>query len=199
MAGRAIPVRILTGLPIALLRDPAGAPVKVTVGLPGGPALRPDLGRPGGPDPAAAARLLHRGERAAARGHRPAVRRRQRPPAGPGTAARRGRGPRGPRVLRDDGHPNPRCSTPTRVMPASSAWSGSASTSIRSSASTRRSRAAGRARSSRRTRRCRPESTGSTRPDRAHFADDPLLPIDQVLALGAETYEGGDRTCSTWP
>src|SRR5271166_6705492 len=28
---------------------------------------------------------------------------------------------------------------------------------------------------------------------REHFADDPLLPIDQVLALGAETYPGGDR------
>ena len=27
---------------------------------------------------------------------------------------------------------------------------------------------------------------------RAHFADDPLLPIDDVLALGAETYPGGD-------
>ena len=27
---------------------------------------------------------------------------------------------------------------------------------------------------------------------REHFADDPLLPIDRVLALGAETYAGGD-------
>src|SRR5262249_43572393 len=27
---------------------------------------------------------------------------------------------------------------------------------------------------------------------RAHFDDDPLLPIDRVLALGAETYPGGD-------
>ena len=27
---------------------------------------------------------------------------------------------------------------------------------------------------------------------REHFADDPLLPIDKVLALGAETYPGGD-------
>jgi starch phosphorylase len=27
---------------------------------------------------------------------------------------------------------------------------------------------------------------------RAHFGDDPLLPIDRVLALGAETYPGGD-------
>jgi starch phosphorylase len=27
---------------------------------------------------------------------------------------------------------------------------------------------------------------------RAHFADEPLLPIDRVLALGAETYPGGD-------
>ena len=29
-------------------------------------------------------------------------------------------------------------------------------------------------------------------PDREHFADDPLLPVDRVLALGAETYAGGD-------
>jgi starch phosphorylase len=28
---------------------------------------------------------------------------------------------------------------------------------------------------------------------REHFADDPLLPIDRVLALGAETYPGGDH------
>ena len=34
---------------------------------------------------------------------------------------------------------------------------------------------------------------------REHFADDPLLPLDRVLALGAETYPGGDPTCSTWP
>ena len=27
---------------------------------------------------------------------------------------------------------------------------------------------------------------------RQHFGDDPLLPVDQVLALGAETYPGGD-------
>jgi glycogen phosphorylase len=27
---------------------------------------------------------------------------------------------------------------------------------------------------------------------RQHFADDPLLPVDRVLALGAETYPGGD-------
>jgi glycogen phosphorylase len=27
---------------------------------------------------------------------------------------------------------------------------------------------------------------------RRHFADDPLLPVDRVLALGAETYPGGD-------
>src|SRR6202007_505862 len=27
---------------------------------------------------------------------------------------------------------------------------------------------------------------------RQHFDDDPLLPVDRVLALGAETYPGGD-------
>ena len=90
------------GLPIALLRDADGAPARVTVGLPdGNAARRPDLGRRCRPDPAAAARHLHRGQRpAAARGHRPAVRRRQRPPAAPGTAARHRRRAGGPAVLR---------------------------------------------------------------------------------------------------
>ncbi len=55
------------GLPIALLRDAAGAPARVTVGLPDGNAARcPDLGRRRRQDPAAAARLLHRGQRPAA-------------------------------------------------------------------------------------------------------------------------------------
>ena len=65
--------------------------------------------RPGGPGAAAAARLLRRGERArAARGHRPALRRRHRAPAPPGTAARHRRRPRGARVLRDHRAPGAR-------------------------------------------------------------------------------------------
>ena len=35
-----------------------------------------------------------------------------------------------------------------------------------------------------------------------HFGGDngcPGVPVDRVLALGAEDYEGGDPTCSTWP
>ena len=54
-------------------------------------------------------------------GHRPAVRRRQGAPPGAGTAARRRRRARDPRVLR--GHRcsrRRRCSTPTRATPASS-------------------------------------------------------------------------------
>ncbi len=62
----------------------------------------PDLGRGGRPGAAAAARLLRGGERAGhAGGHRPAVRRRQRPPAAAGTAARHRRGARAAGVLRD--------------------------------------------------------------------------------------------------
>ena len=63
-----------------------------------------------------------------ARGHRPAVRRRQRSPAAPGTAARHRRGARGAGVLRDHRAPAAR-GVPHQRGPrrASSAWSGSAS------------------------------------------------------------------------
>ena len=55
------------GLPIALLRDADGAPARVTVGPASrNAARRADLGRRRGQDPAAAARLLHRGQRPAA-------------------------------------------------------------------------------------------------------------------------------------
>ena len=64
-------------------------------------AGRADLGGAGRPGAAAAARLLRGGKRArAARGHRPALRRRRRSPAAPGTAARHRRRPGGPGVLR---------------------------------------------------------------------------------------------------
>ena len=64
---------------MTLLRDEDGAPAKVTVGLPDGAQLSAHIWVASvGPDTAAAARLLHRGQRpAAARGHRPALRRRQ--------------------------------------------------------------------------------------------------------------------------
>ena len=71
-------------------------------------------------------------------GHRPAVRRRQRAPAPPGAAARRRRHAGGARLLRADRAPvSPRCSTPTRGTPGSSAWSGSASLPSAACASTR--------------------------------------------------------------
>ena len=60
--------------------------------------------------------------------HRPALRRHQRAPAAPGAAARRRRRPRAARLLAGSPAPRrPRCSTPTRATPASSASSGSAS------------------------------------------------------------------------
>ena len=63
-------------------------------------AARPGLAGPGRPRPAAPARLRRRGERPRrTRGHRPAVRRRQRAPAAAGDAARYRRGARGPDVL----------------------------------------------------------------------------------------------------
>ena len=65
-----------------------------------------------------------------ARGHRPAVRRRQRAPAAAGDAAGHRRRARGPRALPHHRAPGARrSSTPTRATPASSASSGSASSS----------------------------------------------------------------------
>ena len=98
------------------------------------PARRPHLRRPGlegagRPGAAAAARLRRRGQRPSrARGDRPALRRRQRAPAAPGDAARHRRRPRAAGLLpRSPARRRPRCSTPTRATPGSSAWSGSAS------------------------------------------------------------------------
>ena len=62
-----------------------------------------------------------------ARRHRPAVRRRQRAPAAPGDPARHRRRARAARLLPATGARRPRCSTPTRATPGSSASSGSAS------------------------------------------------------------------------
>ena len=186
------------GLPIALLRDAGGGPAKVTVGLPGGAELRrADLGRRRRPGPAAAARLLHRGQRpAAAGGHRPAVRRRQRPPAAPGAAARHRRRPRGPAVLRDHRHPQP------EVFHTNEGHAGFLGVErIREYLAQGRSvRRGGRAdqgghglhhahAGAGRHRPVRPGADrGAVRPGRRRAG----LPIDQLLAFGAETYAGGD-------
>ena len=165
LAGRAVPVRRPERpAPGAAPRRRRRAGARQ-----GGPdrgprAGRADLGGPGRPGPAAAARLLRGGERGRpARGHRPAVRRRQRPPAAPGAAARHRRGARGAGVLRAARAPLAR-GLPHQRGPRrdSSAWSGSASTPSRGSASTRPSRSAGRARCSPRTPRSPRASTGSS-------------------------------------
>ena len=98
------------GLPLTLLRAPSGDPVQVTRDARRGQAAhRPGMAGPGGPGAAADARLLRGGERArTARGHRPAVRRRYRAPAAPGTAARHWRRARCPRLLRDHRAPGAR-------------------------------------------------------------------------------------------
>ena len=71
-------------------------------------AVRPGLAGPGRPGAAAADGLRRRAERRPrARDHRPAVRRRHRPPAGPGGAARHRRRPRHPRLLPITGAPAP--------------------------------------------------------------------------------------------
>ena len=115
-------------------------------------------------------------------------------------SARCGRTPGSPAPRR------PRCSTPTRATPASSASSGSASSrpprTARRSTSTPPSRSAAPAPSSPPTRRCRRASTGSraTWSSSTSAATTPVpgVPVDRILALGAEDYEGGDPASSTW-
>ncbi len=107
LAGRALPGR-RPERPVARAPARRRGPARPRRGQPDRrpPAGRPGLGGAGGPDPAAAARLLRGGERAGpARGHRPAVRRRQRAPAPAGTAARHRRDARGAGLLRADRAP----------------------------------------------------------------------------------------------
>ena len=94
------------------------------------------------------------------------------------------------------GHPSPRCSIPTRATPASSAWSGSASTP---SQGVGFDEAIELCRAGTVFTTHTPVPAGIDRFARElverHFsgmAADPALPCDRVLALGAETYPGGD-------
>ena len=124
------PVLDPDGLPLSLLREEDGSVAKIVIGLPDEQSPdRAHLGRPGRPRAAAAARLRRGGEqRGHPRRHRPALRRQHRAPAPPGDAARHRRRARDPRLHPDHRrHRRPRCSTPTRATPASSAWSASAS------------------------------------------------------------------------
>ena len=199
------PVLDPDGLPISLLREADGTARHdldrdARRARPG----RPDLGRQRRPGAAAAARHRRRGQpRPLPRRHRPPLRRQQRAPAAPGAAARRRRRPRAARLLPDHRRTRrPRCSTPTRATPASSASSGSASSpSAEGGPGARlRHRARGRPR--------RPPSSPPTRPvpgrhrpvparrwsssTSATPAPTPGVPVERILALGAEDYDGGD-------
>ena len=151
------PVLDPDGLPISLLREADGSRAldldrHARRARPGGP----DLGRPA----SAGCRCCcstptSRATPSTARRDRPPLRRQQRAPAAPGAAARRRRRPRAARVLADHRRTRrPRCSTPTRATPASSASSGSAS-----SPSPRRARA-----------RLRHRARGRPRRHRVHHA-----------------------------
>ena len=151
-----------------------------------------------GPGAAAAARLRRRGERARAARRSPTGSTAAAPSTG---CARRccsasAASARCAPSARSPGTRSPRCSTPTRATPASSASSGSASY-IGGRADLRRG---ARGRPGRHrvhhphagARRHRPVPA---RPDRAVLRRDAAgaaLPLDRILALGAETYPGGD-------
>ena len=133
------------------------------------------------------------------RRHRPPVRRHHRAPAAPGAAARRRRRPRPARLLADHRRARrPRSSTPTRATPASSASSGSASSpSARAARARLRHRARGLPRRHRLHHphaRSRPASTGSraswSSSTSAATSPTPGVPVDRILALGAEDYDG---------
>ena len=137
--------------------------------------------------------------RRAARRHRPAVRRQHRAPAAPGDAARHRRRPGDPRL-----HPDHRRARPRGVphqrgprrLPRPRADPRAHREAPRASTSTPPSRSPAPARSSPPTPRCRPASTGSPRDLVAqYFGGDnacPGVPVDRILALGAEDYDGGD-------
>ncbi len=120
------------GLPLTLLRDEDGRAGHHRAGSGRGPdslAAQVWLAQVGRVPLLLLDSYVEQNEPRAARGHRPALRRRQRAPASAGAAARHGRRPGGAGVLRADRPPaSPRCSTPTRATRASSAWSGSGST-----------------------------------------------------------------------
>ena len=188
-------------------READGTPAQVVLALPGGRSpARPHLAGPGRPGPAAAARLRRRGERPRrARGHRPALRRRQRAPAAPGDAARHRRGARRAHVLpAHRARRRPRCSTPTRATPASSAWSASAELARRRGSDFDAALEAVRAGTVFTTHT--PVPAGIDRFDRElvarHFGDDGELPRHRRRADPAARH--GDlprrraRTCSTW-
>ena len=187
------------GLPLTLLRGGrrVAGPGRGHAGR-GLGAGRAGVARPGGPGAAAAARLLRGGERARpAGGHRPPLRRRERAPAPAGAAAGDRGSAGGAGVLRAD-RPSAAGGLPHQRGPCRLPRPGADPRVRAGRAELRRGDRGvpGRARCSPRTPRWRPASTGSPATlVEQHFggpAGDPALPTDRVLALGAETYPGGD-------
>ncbi len=204
------PVLDPDGLPITLLREDDGTPAQVRLVGPrrqraGGAHLR-GAGRPRA---AAAARHRRRGQpAAAARGHRPALRRHHRAPPAPGAPPRASAG--SARCAPSPGSPatpSPRSSTPTRATPASSASSGSASSpsprTARDSTSTRRSRSPAPARCSPRTPPCPRASTGSRASwwssTSAAQSPWPASRPSGSCASAPRTTPAATAACSTWP
>ena len=199
--GRRLAARELSGndpngLPLELLRDHAGDAGAGRRAAARGPrAGRPGLGRPGRPRPAAAARLLRRGERA------PTC---TRSPTGctaaaatTGSARRLLLGIGGVRAVRAfcarTGHPAP------EVFHTNEGHAGFLGLErireyVAAGLTFDEALEVGRAGTVFTTHTPVP---GGHRPVPAragpqHFGGDPLLPVDRVLALGAETYPGGD-------
>ena len=128
------PVTDPDGSPVSLLREPDGTPAKVAVGLPGGRfiAARIWVAQVGRVPLLLLDSDVEENNAVRARGHRPALRRRQRASPAAGDAARHRRRARAARLLPHHRRIRPlRCSTRTRAMPASSASSASASSSPR--------------------------------------------------------------------
>ena len=194
-------------LPVPRPRRPAADPAEgggrrtrsgSRIGLPERPrAARAGLGGPGRPGAAAAARLRRgRERRRGPRRHRPPLRRRHRPPAACRSCCSASAAcARSAPTARSPGTPSPRCSTPTRVTRASSAWSASAS-SPRPRPLLRRG-AGGRPR----RHRLHHPHPGARRASTAsrvdmigrQFGGDnawPTVPVERILALGAEDEPG---------
>ena len=190
-------------LPLSLLREADGSRATVSIALPGGPDLVARIWRgPGRPRAAAAARHRHRGEPRRTTATSPTGSTAATPSTGcarsccsaSAASAPCGCGRASPAPRRR------RCSTPTRATPASSASSASAS-----SPSTRPGRtldfdtALEVSRAGTVFTTHTPVPAGIDRFPRElvaqYFGGDsptPGVPVDRILALGAEDYDGGD-------
>ena len=190
-------------LPLTLLREADGTPRDVSIDLPGGPDLVARVWRrPRRPRAAAAARHRRRGEqRPLPRRDRPALRRRHRAPAAPGDPPRHRRRPRPAGVSRITGAPAP------EVFHTNEGHAGflglerirelTVGEAGRTSTSTPRSRSS---RAGTVFTTHTPVPAGIDRfpreLDRAvlrrQLGRRAGVPVERILALGAEDYDGGD-------